>query len=99
MESGERRIVGVNAYTESEAPLEMQAPAFDELESAQKVRLEQVRARRDDSVVERCLANVGTAASADHNLVPPIIEAVRVRATIGEISGALEECWGRYQPV
>lgn len=99
VESGERRIVGVNAYTESEAPLEMEAPAFDELEFAQKKRLEQVRARRDDSVVERCLANVGAAASADHNLVPPIIEAVRVRATVGEISGALEECWGRYQPV
>ena len=73
-------------------------PAIGELEAAQKQRLARVRARRDDAVVERCLAEVRTTAAVDSNLVPPIIEAVRVRATVGEISGALKECWGRYQP-
>ncbi len=98
VESGERRIVGVNVYAESEPPPELEMPAFGELEAEQKQRLARVRAGRDDSVVARCLAEVKTTASGDHNLMPSIIEAVRVRATVGEISGALKECWGRYQP-
>jgi methylmalonyl-CoA mutase N-terminal domain/subunit len=98
VESGERRIVGVNAFTESEAQPDMVSPAFGELEAAQKERLAQVRAQRDDAVVQRSLVAVSEAASNATNLVPPIIEAVRVRATVGEISGALKKCWGRYQP-
>ncbi len=98
VESGERRIVGVNAYADSETAPEMETPAFAELEAVQKQRLAEMRARRDDAVVERSLAKISAAAMGDANLLPPIIEAVRVRATVGEISGALKERWGRYQP-
>ncbi|TFG66068.1 MAG: methylmalonyl-CoA mutase, partial [Gemmatimonadales bacterium] len=98
VESGECRIVGVNEYLEAEEQPRIETPAFDDLEAAQKQSLAQVRARRDDAVVERCLAQVTAAASSEHNLLPPMIEAVRARATVGEISGVLTECWGRYQP-
>lgn len=98
VESGERRIVGVNAFAESEAQPKIEAPAFDDLEIAQKQRLAQVRAQRDDAVVKGCLSEVTAAALSEQNLMPPIIEAVRARATVGEISGVLKECWGRYQP-
>ncbi len=57
-----------------------------------------MRSERDDDTVRRRLAAVADAADADQNLLPPIVEAVRVRATVGEISGVLREKWGRYQP-
>ncbi|MDH3297669.1 MAG: methylmalonyl-CoA mutase family protein [Gemmatimonadota bacterium] len=98
VESGERRIVGVNAYRESDTAPDLETPAFQERESTQKNRLARARARRDDAVVRRCLAVVGEAATGVDNLMPPIIEAVRARATVGEISGVLRRRWGSYQP-
>ncbi|MFQ5529390.1 MAG: methylmalonyl-CoA mutase [Gemmatimonadota bacterium] len=98
VESGQRRIVGVNAYEESEEALDLETPGFDELESVQRERLARVRDRRDDAVVGRCLAGIREAAAGKDNLMPPIIEAVKARATVGEISGVLRECWGDYRP-
>ena len=98
VEAGHKKIVGVNAYTEDEPQPDLSTPRFHQLEEDQKARLARVRARRDDAVVSRHLAAVGEAATTDENLVPPIIEAVRARATVGEISGVLKQHWGRYQP-
>ncbi len=98
VESGERRIVGVNVFEQSGAAPDLESPSYDELETAQKNRLARVRAQRDDAVVEGCLAGVAEVAAGSGNLMPSIIEAVKVRATVGEISGVLKDCWGRYQP-
>ncbi|MFW6089606.1 MAG: acyl-CoA mutase large subunit family protein [Gemmatimonadota bacterium] len=99
VESGERRVVGVNAYAEDDEPAaHIELPDFGGLENEQKRRLERVKSERDDAVVRRRLAAVADAADGDQNLLPPIVEAVRVRATVGEISGVLREKWGRYEP-
>jgi methylmalonyl-CoA mutase N-terminal domain/subunit len=99
VESGERRVVGVNAYVDDdEPPARIELPDFSGLEAEQKRRLERVRAERDEKVVRERLVAVAEAADTDQNLLPPIVEAVRVRASVGEISGVLREKWGRYQP-
>jgi methylmalonyl-CoA mutase N-terminal domain/subunit len=100
VESGERRVVGVNAYAEDdESAAHIELPDFGGLEAEQKRRLDRVRSERDADVVRERLAAVAVAADAEQNLLPSIVEAVRVRATIGEISGVLLEKWGRYEPV
>jgi len=98
IESGERRVVGVNIYADEEDAPRIELPDFGGLETEQKRRLARVKAARDDAVVRERLAAVAVAAVGDDNLLPPIIEAVRVRATVGEISGVLRDEWGRYQP-
>ena len=98
VEAGQRKIVGVNVYAEPEPPPELRSPEFGQLEAEQKARLARVRAQRDDAVVSRSLEQIGLDASGGDNLLPSMIEAVRVRATVGEISGVLMERWGRYQP-
>jgi methylmalonyl-CoA mutase N-terminal domain/subunit len=99
VEAGEAHVVGVNVYTDDEETPPIELPDFGGLEAEQKRRLERVKATRDAAVVRERLAVVAAAASGDDNLLPPIIDAVRARATVGEISGVLREKWGRYQPV
>jgi methylmalonyl-CoA mutase N-terminal domain/subunit len=55
-----------------------------------------VRAERDAGQVESALAEVRRAAETDENLLPPMREALRARATVGEICGVLRELWGTY---
>jgi len=59
-------------------------------------RLEELRARRDKTAAARGLDRVREAARTDANLVPPMVAAVRARATLGEISEVLAREWGRY---
>jgi methylmalonyl-CoA mutase N-terminal domain/subunit len=99
VESGEAHVVGVNVYTDDEETPPIELPDFGGLEAEQKRRLERVKATRDATVIRERLAAVAAAASGDDNLLPPIIDAVRARATVGEISGVLRDKWGRYQPV
>jgi methylmalonyl-CoA mutase N-terminal domain/subunit len=96
VESGERVIVGVNAYQGGEE-VRIEQPDFPALEAAQKEKLAAVRARRDDDAVRATLAAVREAARGSENLMPPIIEAVRALATLGEISDVLREEWGEYR--
>jgi methylmalonyl-CoA mutase N-terminal domain/subunit len=96
IESGERIVVGVNAYEGGEE-MRIEQPDFPALEAAQKVALAAVRERRDDDAVRRTLAAVREAARGTENLMPPIIEAVKALATLGEISDVLREEWGEYR--
>ncbi|MGD8496232.1 MAG: methylmalonyl-CoA mutase family protein, partial [Gemmatimonadales bacterium] len=98
VESGEQRVVGVNVYTDEEESPRIELPDFGGLEAEQRRRLAEVKGRRDDAVVRRLLEAVAAAAAGGENLLPPIIEAVRARATVGEISDVLRDEWGRYQP-
>ncbi|HWN19290.1 MAG TPA: methylmalonyl-CoA mutase family protein [Gemmatimonadales bacterium] len=97
-ESGERVVVGVNRYVDDSPPLSIQAPDFSALEGEQRARLAEIRQRRGGSAVSAGLKKVRNAAAGSDPLMPPIIDAVRARATLGEISDTLREVWGVYRP-
>lgn len=96
VERGEQVIVGVNAFQEAEGPPRIEQPDYPALEAAQRERLRAVRKRRDPVAVRRALEGIRAAARGTDNLLPPIIEAGRALATLGEISDVLREEWGTY---
>lgn len=98
IESGDRVVVGVNKYAgEAEEPYEglRVDPA---IEAAQAQRLKALRDSRDAEEVRRRLEDLRKAASGADNVLYPLKEALRARATIGEVSDALREVWGLYVP-
>jgi methylmalonyl-CoA mutase, N-terminal domain len=98
IDAGERVVVGVNKFTvPSDEPYE---PLwFDpELEEQQARRLATLRSERDAGQVRRRLDDLKKAATGSQNLLVPLREALRHRATVGEVCDALREVWGRYQP-
>jgi len=97
VEAGETVIVGVNRFATDEPPPDLETPDFSALEAEQVERLQAARARRDGTAVVTALATVREAAAGATPLMPPIIEAVRARATLGEISDVLRETWGTYR--
>jgi methylmalonyl-CoA mutase N-terminal domain/subunit len=98
IESGERPIVGVNRFEEpDERPVELQR--IDEEEVARQVeRVRTLRASRDAGAVERALADVQRAAEGTDNVLPPMKDALRARATLGEVSDVLRRVFGEYRP-
>jgi methylmalonyl-CoA mutase, N-terminal domain len=96
-ETGERVVVGVNRFTDESAPLSIEAPDFSTLESQQQARLAEVKRQRNGKQVKAALDDVAQAAGGTQPLMPPIIEAVRARATLGEISDTLRGVWGVYR--
>ncbi|HUH12635.1 MAG TPA: methylmalonyl-CoA mutase family protein [Longimicrobiales bacterium] len=97
VEAGERVIVGVNEFRAGEAGPPIPQPDYAALERTQRAKLADVRARRDETEVADRLAAVRAAAAGEANLLPPIIEAVKALATLGEISDGLREEWGVYR--
>ncbi|MBI4408711.1 MAG: methylmalonyl-CoA mutase [Gemmatimonadetes bacterium] len=97
VERGERVIVGVNAFREEEGTPRIEQPDYPALEAAQTARLAQLRRHREGRTVARALATVREAARDGANLLPPMIEAVKAEATLGEISDVLREEWGVYR--
>jgi methylmalonyl-CoA mutase N-terminal domain/subunit len=96
VESGDRVIVGVNRFTEGEEePIELHRldPAA---EKRQLERTARVRAERNADEAERAVEAVRETARGDGNLLVPMREALRARATIGEISNTLREEFGMY---
>jgi len=106
VESGDTVVVGVNRFGDGQEPPIIPAPDFSALERDQVGRLAAVRAHRDDAAVGTALARIAEAApqylpsrgGARTELMPRIIDAVRARASVGEIADTLERVWGRYQP-
>jgi len=98
VEAERQVVVGVNRFTDdSPAPI-MPGPDYSALAARQRQRLAEVRRKRDGESVRRALAAVDAAARGTASLMPPILEAVRARATLGEISDILRTCWGVYRP-
>ena len=97
VEAGDEEVVGVNAHTEGPDRGEIELPDFERLARGQRERLDEVRRRRDDAAVDRALEAVRETARGDDNLIPPIVRAVKERATLGEISDALREEWGEFR--
>jgi methylmalonyl-CoA mutase N-terminal domain/subunit len=96
LEKGDKRVVGVNCHTESvSTPLEILRVGH-EVETDQVAALRARRAARDDAAVQAALADMLAAARDGRNMVPPMLEACRAEATLGEICDALRAEWGEY---
>ncbi|HEY0778307.1 MAG TPA: methylmalonyl-CoA mutase family protein, partial [Gemmatirosa sp.] len=105
VEAGETVVVGVNKFGDDQEPPIIPAPDYTALERAQVAALTAVRRARDAVAVERTLGILAEAARpyaspgvAREPLMPLIVDAVRARASVGEISDTLAGVWGRYRP-
>jgi methylmalonyl-CoA mutase N-terminal domain/subunit len=98
IDSGERTVVGVNKYlTSGEEPYEP-LRVDPQIEADQCERLAVLRAKRDSPAVTQALDDLRRAAEGSGNLLPPMRQALALRATGGEVADALREVWGVYQP-
>ena len=97
MEKGTQTLVGVNRFTDSDEPPIEILRIGEEAAAVQERRLADLRARRDTSAVEGALRALGRAARGEENLLPPLLDAVRAYATLGEIRVVLEKVYGRFK--
>jgi methylmalonyl-CoA mutase len=105
IDSGTQKVIGVNTYRlAAEDELEVLKVDNDDVYRQQVAKLERLRAERDDEVVRRSLEALTRSAengpnqsSLDGNLLALAVEAARAKATVGEISDALEKVYGRHQ--
>jgi methylmalonyl-CoA mutase, N-terminal domain len=99
IDAGERVVVGVNRFQLEEdepyEPLQVD-PA---IEVTQAAKLAELRASRDQAAVAAALDEVQAVARGTGNVLIPLKEALRLRATVGEVCDALREAWGTYQPI
>jgi methylmalonyl-CoA mutase N-terminal domain/subunit len=101
VEAGETVIVGVNRFADDDETVSIPAPNYSALEKAQVKSLKALRKKRDSSATERALNALREASASlpsKTHIMPLIVDAVRARATVGEISSTLAENWGYYRP-
>ncbi len=97
VEQKQRIVVGVNRYELEDEP-EIEILRIDPaLEKKQIGRVQALRDRRDSAAVEQALGRIKSAASDGKNLMPPLLEASRSYATLGEMCDALREVWGVWR--
>jgi len=97
VESGEQVIVGVNDFLQA-GDHGINTLYMDESTAAtQAARLDQVKRTRDAGRLAASLGRLSAAAGTSDNLMPPILEAVRAYATVGEMCDALRTVWGEYE--
>lgn len=97
IESGDKIIVGVNKFISKETE---ETPVFridDSIRIVQSEKLKSLRARRDNTQAEACLAAIKQIAQGTENLMPAVIEAVENLCTLGEIADTLRGVWGEYK--
>ncbi|MBV9330257.1 MAG: cobalamin-dependent protein, partial [Alphaproteobacteria bacterium] len=98
IDKGEDVIVGVNRFqAEAEAAVEVRDIDNAAVRARQVERIEKLRRERDAGKVIAALEALTKAASGNSNLLEPAIEAARARATVGEISDAMEKVFGRHR--
>ena len=104
VEGGETVIVGVNQFTDDSEGLSIPSPDYAGMERGQVARLAKARVARDAAAHGSALSAVGRAAASVQEgkaaaaLMPLVIDAVRARASVGEISDTFAGAWGRYAP-
>jgi methylmalonyl-CoA mutase, N-terminal domain len=99
VERKEKVIVGVNDFVqENDPPIEI-LYIDDTASETQLAKLEALRRTRDNGRVQRALDRLRSAAATPENLMPPILDAVRAYATLGEMCDALRDAWGEYEEV
>ena len=97
VERGEKLIVGVNTQVDEE---EQPIPTLyidHSVAGRQSASLAELRAKRDSQAVTQALNRLRQDARGDKNLMPPILDAVRAYATLGEMCGVLKEVFGTYE--
>ena len=99
IDSGKDVIVGVNKYRhDKEERIETREIDNSAVRESQIARLKQIRASRDSAAVQQALdALTECARTGEGNLLDHTVKAIRLRATVGEVSDALEKVWGRYR--
>ncbi len=104
IDSGHQAVIGVNRYrVDDQPPLDVLRVDNTAVRAAQIEQLRRLRAERDEPAVTAALAALTAAAGAEpvrgdlaHNLLALAVDAARAKATVGEISAALEQVWGRH---
>ena len=97
VERKEQVIVGVNDFVATDDPAVRIFYIDDTATDTQMTRLAEVKARRDPAEVARALHAMRRAAQGTDNLMPPILDAVRAYATLGEMCDALRDVWGEWE--
>jgi methylmalonyl-CoA mutase N-terminal domain/subunit len=106
VERGETTIVGVNKFADESEPPDIPTPDYSALAREQVASLAEVRAKRDDAGLGHALSALGESAKSyaangggeRRPLMPHVVNAVRARASVGEISDTLSAAWGIYRP-
>ena len=97
LERGERTVVGVNAYAEGDEPVRL--PKTNPRLEPERIRqVRAFRAKRRQGAVDSHLHHLEDEARSDANLVPAILDSIRARGTLGEISDVLRTVFGTYKP-
>ncbi len=99
IEKGERVVVGMNRFQVQEDRPSNLLRVDPAVRVSQIEKLKKLRSERDDSKVKKSLAQLKQAAEGTDNLMPPILDAVRGYATLGEVCDVLREVFGEYQQV
>ncbi len=97
IETKKRIVVGLNQFQIEEEPLKDVLRIQPEVEQYQKGKLRKVKKERNNGKVKETLATLKKAAQGTENVVPPILEAVKAYASLGEISDTLREVFGEYK--
>ncbi|GAB7093673.1 methylmalonyl-CoA mutase family protein [Halolamina litorea] len=98
IEDGERIIVGVNEFEVEDAEPEMELESISEEDEQRQVDgLEALRAERDDDAVDAALTELRDAAEGEENVMPYIVDAVKAKATVGEVCNVFRDVFGEYQ--
>ncbi|MBK1788814.1 methylmalonyl-CoA mutase [Prauserella cavernicola] len=97
IDSGRQPVIGVNKYrVDAEEQIDVLKVDNADVRARQLEKLRRLREERDAGAVEDALRRLTAGAEADGNLLALAIDAARAKATVGEISGALEKIWGRH---
>jgi methylmalonyl-CoA mutase N-terminal domain/subunit len=99
IEAGDRVIVGVNRFQTKEPPPKGLLRVDPKVREVQIKRLAELRASRDAKQVKASLEELKKTANGEGNLMPPILNCVRVNCTLGEICDGLRSVFGEYEPV
>ncbi len=97
-DDGERVVVGVNKYTAGDEEPYEPLRVDPRIEEAQARELQRIRRNRDNAAVRKNLDAVRETAEGAGNVLPPVRDALRAGATLGEVCDALREVWGVYRP-
>ncbi|MFZ0835648.1 MAG: methylmalonyl-CoA mutase [Mycobacterium sp.] len=98
IDSGQQPVVGVNKYqVDEDSAIEVLKVENSRVRAEQLAKLQQLRAERDQSQLDAALEELSRAAAGEGNLLELSINAARAKATVGEISDALEKVFGRHQ--
>jgi methylmalonyl-CoA mutase N-terminal domain/subunit len=100
IDAGDRVVVGLNRFTVDEEDHYQPLRVNPAIEAEQGARLVKLRAARDNAVVEAAIEAIKVAAAdPSQNVLYPLKDALRARATVGEVCDALRSVWGVYKPV